>query len=491
MLAPLLVLPLIFGPLDGLSSDPIDTQIYGGSEVESCGWPSAVYLQTVGGGACTGTLIHPLIVLTAAHCINDASITNVRFGESAQTAMKLADTEYCKQNPGWFGATAQGQDYGYCKLKAPITNVPIVPVAAGCEASAIRAGARIMHVGFGQDQDGNSGQKKMLDTTINQVTGVGEILSGNFSEIICNGDSGGPAFVWLDPAVGGDGTWRVAAIHSWAQGADPVDPNCNGQAGSVLVSQAIEFIENDSGVDITPCTDGNDWAPTAHCGGYPFEPWETQGGSYPMGCQPTDVLEFSGVCGPALDETPDATPPSVQILSPTNEEEYTPDGGSATVSVEVIANDEGGWGIETVALTVRSITLGMEQVEERNEFQPWEFSATLPAGAYEVEAIATDYAGNVSDPVTVCFGVGEPGCADEDDSDTDTDAGTDTDDSDTDDEVEDDEESGEDGTTGEPEATDGGGAEGCGCRTTTPAGLPLLGLLLLGLRRRGAAMRRR
>ena len=38
--------------------------IYGGTTVPVCGWPSTVEL----GGACSGTLVHPQVVIYASHC---------------------------------------------------------------------------------------------------------------------------------------------------------------------------------------------------------------------------------------------------------------------------------------------------------------------------------------------------------------------------------------------------------------------------------------
>ena len=398
-----LLTPLAIGSV----TQPLDPQhIYGGDYVEGCEWPSVVYLSG-GGGACTGTLIHPRVVLTAAHCVTHDIPSAVRFGENAQTAQQLVQTTTCRQGPGWNGLTAQGEDYAYCLLEAPVTSVPIIPVVNACEASAVYPGARIVHVGFGTEADGSSGRKKMLELTINNITGTGELISGTPNEIICNGDSGGPTFVYLDPAQGGDGSWRVAAIHSWAQGADPVSPNCNSAAGSVLVTQAIDWIEQDSGIDITPCADGDTWSPTAHCSDLPTTPWVAEG-TYTTACTTPEVVEWGAVCGPGLDSMPDDVPPVVTVVTPTMDQEFDAD-GSAQVEVQAQATDE-GWGVAEVSMTIRALASGDEQEDVRNEWQPYVWGLTLPAGAYEVQLQATDHAGNVSDPQVVCFGVGGPGC---------------------------------------------------------------------------------
>ena len=400
-----LLLPLVADPE---LVQPIEPQhIYGGDYVDVCGWPSVVYLSN-GGGACTGTLIHPQIVLTAAHCVTNNTPSAVRFGTNAQSAVQLAETVTCRQGPGWSGATNQGQDYAYCLLETPVTEVPIIPVVNGCEASAVYPGARIMHVGFGAEEDGSTGRKKMLELTVNSVTANGELISGTPDEIICNGDSGGPTFVYLDPAQGGDGSWRVAAIHSWAQGADPVSPNCQNAAGSVLVTNAISWIEEDSGIDITPCADGNTWAPTAHCGNFPIDPWIGEGSN--PNCTAPEVVEWGATCGPGIDANPDDVAPVVSVISPTAGQEFDVD-GTAQVEVSADATDE-GWGVASVSMTIRALDSGDEQQDVRNEWQPWAWSLTLPAGSYEVAFVATDHAGNASEEQVVCFGVGQPGCDD-------------------------------------------------------------------------------
>lgn len=469
--------------------------IKGGEEVPSCGWPSVAKIGT----DCTGTLIHPRILLTTARCISGVDEAPVRFGETVAGATTLADTERCRPSPGWIDTTSytQGEDYGYCLLKEPVTQIPIIPVASGCEQDAIVAGARIMHVGLGLDENGESGRKKMLDTTITAVTPVGELTSGTDNQLFCTGDSGGPVFVYLDPADGGDGSWRVAAIQSWYWGSAD-NPDCREVTGSVLVSQAIDWIEEDSGIDITPCTDDSVWSPGAHCGGVPLEPWMASG-TYAAGCTPDgDVVEFAATCGPGLDAMPDTTPPVVAFAAPASGIELGLRAGESTVPVEIeiTATDE-GWGVEEVELAIRSVRSGQQQVEARDEWHPWVWSAELAAGPYELVAVATDHAGNASEPVTVCFGIDEPGCQDvEGETESSGSGGVGLDES-TGGVVD----SGDPGTGGE-ESTDGGDAaslddddaSGCGCRShhrpsATAAMLLILGLLGGRRRRRpGAAL---
>jgi len=385
-----------------LDARPLPNHVIGGEDVVGCGWPSVVYTST-GNSACTGTLIHPEIVLTAAHCIDSGASTRVRFGSNNLTAITKAEVEYCRWSPGWTGRTGAGEDYGYCKLASPVLDVPIIPVVQGCEASAVQRGATIRHVGFGVDENMESGIKRMMETTIDSITASGELISGDAESIICSGDSGGPTFVYLDPAQGGDGTWRVAAIHSWAQGAGTAE--CRGQAGSILVTNAIDWIEQDSGVDITPCVNSaGQWEPTWGCQGVSSEPW-TASGSHAMGCVHDDLSGFLGTCGPALDETPDLTAPVVSFAAPSDGAEIPSSGGLTPVRIEADASDE-GWGIARVTLTLEDVGSGASQSAPL-EYGAFVWNTQLPMGTYRLTLVAEDNAGNTSTPAVALVGVGQ------------------------------------------------------------------------------------
>jgi len=284
----------------------------------------------------------------------------------------------------------------------------------------------------------------------------------------------------MDPAQGGDGTWRVAAIHSWAQGADPENPNCQNQAGSVIVWQAVDWIEEDSGVDITPCHDGDQWSPTFMCQGFPQEPW-TGGGNYTGGCEPGPTIGFSDMCGPPLDDNPDAIAPVVAITSPADGTEFQSDGGTADVQIVIEATDE-GWGMASIDFTIRT-TDGQEQNDTRTVWDPWVWDLSLPPGGYVVTAVGHDNAGNTSEPAEVAFGVDQE-APDPDDIPDDTGTGGGT--------------GGPDGTAGSgDDGGDGGGVptpdddtdkSGCGCTASGTGIAGWLGLVLLTLplwRRRG------
>lgn len=84
------------------------------------------------------------------------------------------------------------------------------------------------------------------------------------------------------------------------------EPKCDGQAwyGMMHDSQAVPWIEKESGIDITPCFDvDGTWNPTDDCGRFPLDPGAT--GSWENACGGGPVGKMSSTCGPAFGEPED------------------------------------------------------------------------------------------------------------------------------------------------------------------------------------------
>lgn len=220
---------------------PGNSEIYGGTDVASCGWPTTVSL----GGSCTGTLVHERVVIYAAHC--GSSYSSVRFGESINGGPgRSVPTQQCKIYPG--GEPGEGNDFAYCTLAQPVTDVPLVPVLMGCEAEDyLVPGQAVTVVGFGNANTGPYGIKRQVTTTINSITADDEAYIGGGGKDSCQGDSGGPAFARLpdgqEVLVGvlsrggacGEGGYYGSAPTAlcWVGEAlgiawDPADADCGG-----------------------------------------------------------------------------------------------------------------------------------------------------------------------------------------------------------------------------------------------------------------------
>ncbi|MCB9567003.1 MAG: trypsin-like serine protease [Myxococcales bacterium] len=128
--------------------------IHGGLDAATCQFPSAVAMldQASESLFCTGSLVHPQVVLLAAHCIDPnyswATPGYAAFGEHADAPAFKVPVERCGFHPKWMN---QDFDLAACVLAEPVDGVPIVPLLMGCEADQLAPGSEVTIVGFGAD----------------------------------------------------------------------------------------------------------------------------------------------------------------------------------------------------------------------------------------------------------------------------------------------------------------------------------------------------
>ncbi|MCB9749075.1 MAG: trypsin-like serine protease [Myxococcales bacterium] len=457
---------------------PQQSEIYGGEPTDYCEWPTTAFL-----GGCTGTLVHPQMIIYAAHC--GAGIGQIRLGESGNSPERILNPEYCRVNPG--GGPGQGNDWAYCKLQEPVLDVPIVPPLMGCETSVLQPGKEVALVGFGNTDDNTFGIKYEVFTTINSITPQDEAHIGGGGLDTCQGDSGGPVYVQLSEA---DNSWRVFGITSYG-GA------CGGGGYYSMMHTGMEWFESDSGLDITPChnADGT-WNPGPDCKGFQLEP-EVGHGSWADGCSGGPTSGLNSICGDPFDVGPADTPPIVNIINPMDGETFTTDGGNQPMTIEAEAMDDGA--VQYVELVIND-----KVIDGSADYSaPYQWPVQMPTGQYYISARAVDFtdAEGFAPPIAIGVNADAPEpdpttTGSDSDSDSGTDSGTDggTSDSGTDgtsagpgDDDDDDDDNGTGSGTDSGSQETGGSGEGCGCRSgdgggpLTPA---LLGLALLGLTRR-------
>lgn len=366
-----------------------DPLISGAPAAENCQWPTTVSLFA-GGALCTGTLVHPEIVVTAAHCGHPAQII---FGESIGSPARTVPVDHCMRNPAYSSNDnngVNGNDYAYCKLAQPVYDIPFTPPVYGCETDILTPGRPAVMAGFGNNQgDNGAGIKRWseseIQTIVNETSTT--VVVGTVGNAACSGDSGGPAYVQYP-----DGSWHVFGIVSGG-------PPCGQGADTYsLVHRAVPFVEENSGVDITPCHDvDGTWNPTPQCQGFAIETLDTSV-TWADWCA-TPRLGPAATCGDAFNAEPDDVPPTVVITEPATGSTF--DGPMASVNIAIDAQDE-GHGVKEVRLKINGGVIASDL------FEPYLFAnAAFPSGGYLLVAEAEDWAGNISESEPVAIGVGE------------------------------------------------------------------------------------
>jgi len=197
---------------------------------------------------CSGALVAPDLVISAAHCLCNVKPLRVAIGTSGLLAAQFAEIDV----PGSHSFIScdkisndedvlkninQG-DVALYKLTAPLNNIALRKIATSNmfqDAAAIRA------VGFGKRDDGGVGTKFAVDIVIasfncSEITAgnpdgvyqcapTHELIAAGMDRDTCGGDSGSPVYI-----LGGDVKLYIAAITSRS-----VDPKGSCGQGGIYV----------------------------------------------------------------------------------------------------------------------------------------------------------------------------------------------------------------------------------------------------------------
>ena len=260
--------------------------ILGGTKTTVGDYPTVVALiatpaQGQGQALCTGTLIAPTIVLTAAHCVQASGLGYQTQEQVAENMVVMIDSVVLQSGGGkqigvkaaipHSGFSQPGDpDVGIVKLKTAITDREPTPI--NLDAAKAPIGTTVTMVGFGvsDTQTQSAGTEFVLMNKTSVAcsgfgTGAEAIADSMFlcfdqsnGSGKCQGDSGGPSFATID------GKQTVVGITSFG------DQFCGQLGADMRVDAAKDFI-----IENAPelfCIDDNSCSNTCGAGGLPVDP---------------------------------------------------------------------------------------------------------------------------------------------------------------------------------------------------------------------------
>jgi secreted trypsin-like serine protease len=262
--------------------------VVGGNDAAPGEYPYVAHILIDRSFQCTGTLVTPRYVVTAAHCSSLApgGIANVPIGQPGQLIelsigahktpsasllggyqsdgeKHVARTVFV--NPGWAGLGSVSHDAAVIELDTPSSRAP-VKVASAAERSLWTAGTLATIAGFGVTESGGEQPDVLQEARVPIVAdedaaeaypylveGVDPLFGGFESETqvaagypeggvdTCQGDSGGPLLV---PA---GSTMRLVGDTSYGAGcAEPGFPGVYGRLADATLREWIRSIAPDA-----------------------------------------------------------------------------------------------------------------------------------------------------------------------------------------------------------------------------------------------------
>lgn len=243
LLAAVLAAPVAF-------AGDADPKIVNGDEED--GFEATVALGAQFGSnafsACTGSLITPRVILSAAHCGADLPLELVVqagsafFGPDVNDADAVVGFSDLMVHPDYVelsngpGGTLGEYDVAVLVLEEDAPAEVEVFWLREAEFTDDELGAEMTSIGFGAtgSSGGGSGTKRSATLSLDEIDEMFLISENRASQgegQICSGDSGGPQVVELE-----DGRIEQWAVHSWG------DSQCRVQSGSTRVDIVYEWI---------------------------------------------------------------------------------------------------------------------------------------------------------------------------------------------------------------------------------------------------------
>ncbi|MCA9668949.1 MAG: trypsin-like serine protease [Myxococcales bacterium] len=374
----------------------------------------AVGLLLVGNALCTATLVGRRTVVTAAHCVKNASM------EFRAGGTKFAVASYTA-HPGYDpNAEEVRDDVAIVRL----TSAPSIQPAS-LSSRAPYVGLQTTLIGYGRtaaDAD-DAGTKRIGFRKASAVTQTEIQYQGSSGSTpnLCYGDSGGPSFATLggvevqtgvhsyilspqgEQTCGLEGRdMRVDTYLSWLKtqangdvfvdgvGPDtqpPVVKIVTPSAGAVAAGGNVTLradVTDDIGLDHVDLFIDGQKQRTLQQGPYEFQITNLPlSGAHTLTVMATDRANNTAQDSVTINTAPDQDnePPKVAIISPRQAEQV-----AADTEIKALVSDNVG---------VREVSLLVNGQKTRTLTQPpFNFNVSLPGGAVQLTVEAIDIAGN-------------------------------------------------------------------------------------------------
>ncbi len=188
---------------------------------------------------CSGTIISGNTVLTAAHCFSSGvSSIQVIAGSKKYSAIAYAiHSKYGQNSSPSSTASYDRNDLALVRIGETFDIKPIPVITSRAPV----LGEELIVAGYGQDDNGNTETLKAAYMVVSQVFSSGFVLPYNETHTnVCFGDSGGPAFGYVNGTLGVFGVTSSGTVDDCLAGDKTFFP-------SIAFSENTSFVVDNSG----------------------------------------------------------------------------------------------------------------------------------------------------------------------------------------------------------------------------------------------------